>query len=224
MKAAFLAASAAMLMAGSAQASTTIGGFTFTSSATSVISVGPTNASDWSTFGVPFGPNAAATLAAALTDNNPATGASYSPAPGTVTLGFANGILNGNGNDFVLFDFIDPKSFTVTINNVSVTRLASATSSTVTVPSSIVPLSLNAAAFDLTDFGLAAGSSISSVHILLGPNAPGFNTVLSYAGVLNTGTGAVVPEPSTWMLMIMGFGLIAQQLRRRHRGVAQVAA
>ena len=223
MKAAFLAASAAMLMAGSAQASTTIGGFTFTSSATSVISVGPTNASDWATFGVPFGPNAAATLAAALTDNNPATGASYSPAPGTVTLGFANGILNGNGNDFVLFDFSDLRPFTVTINNVSVTRVTSATGSTVTLPSSIVPFSLNAAAFDLTEFGLAAGSSISSVQISLNRTS-NFPTTLTFAGVLNTGTGAVVPEPSTWMLMIMGFGLIAQQLRRRHRGVAQVAA
>ena len=223
MKAAFLAASAAMLMAGSAQAATTIGGFTFTSSATSVISVGPTSASDWETFGVPFGPNAAATLAAALTDNDPATGAYYSPAPGTVTLGFANGILNGNGNDFVLFDFSILRPFTVTINNVSVTRVTSATGSTVTLPGNIVPQSLNAAAFDLTEFGLAAGSSISSVQISLNRTS-NFPTTLTFAGVLNTGTGAVVPEPSTWMLMIMGFGLIAQQLRRRHRGVAQVAA
>jgi hypothetical protein len=34
----------------------------------------------------------------------------------------------------------------------------------------------------------------------------------------------MVPEPSTWMLMIMGFGLIASQLRRRYReGVAAAA-
>jgi hypothetical protein len=34
----------------------------------------------------------------------------------------------------------------------------------------------------------------------------------------------VVPEPSTWMLMIMGFGLIASQLRRRYReGLASAA-
>lgn len=30
----------------------------------------------------------------------------------------------------------------------------------------------------------------------------------------------VVPEPSSWMLMILGFGLIAQQLRRRSRAIA----
>ena len=224
MKAAFLAASAAMLMAGSAQASTTIGGFTFTSSATSVISVGPTGASDWATINPPPGLNAAGNLAAVLTDNNPATGASYSPAPGTVTLGFANGILNGNGNDFVLFDFSRLRSFTVTINNVSVTRLTSATGSTVTFFPGGLAQSLNAAAFNLSEFGLAAGSSISSAQIRLDTDLPFFPTSLLYAGVLNTGTASVVPEPSTWMLMIMGFGLIAQQLRRRHRGVAQVAA
>jgi hypothetical protein len=31
------------------------------------------------------------------------------------------------------------------------------------------------------------------------------------------GRVGVIPEPSTWMLMILGFGLIAQQLRRRHQ-------
>lgn len=36
--------------------------------------------------------------------------------------------------------------------------------------------------------------------------------------------GTVIPEPSTWMLMILGFGLIAQQLRRRHMVGASLAA
>ena len=36
------------------------------------------------------------------------------------------------------------------------------------------------------------------------------------------GLGTVVPEPSSWMLMIVGFGLIAQQLRRRSRAAAAV--
>jgi hypothetical protein len=34
---------------------------------------------------------------------------------------------------------------------------------------------------------------------------------------------SVVPEPSTWMLMILGFGLIAGQLRRRHRDAIAAA-
>lgn len=53
--------------------------------------------------------------------------------------------------------------------------------------------------------------------------------VTSTAGILPTssgggggggGGGGVVPEPSTWMLMILGFGLIAQQLRRRYLAAA----
>jgi hypothetical protein len=31
---------------------------------------------------------------------------------------------------------------------------------------------------------------------------------------------SVVPEPSTWMMMILGFGMVAQALRRRHRAFA----
>jgi hypothetical protein len=43
---------------------------------------------------------------------------------------------------------------------------------------------------------------------------------LEHQKIQSTGGGGggpgVVPEPSAWMLMILGFGLIAQQLRRRH--------
>jgi hypothetical protein len=49
-------------------------------------------------------------------------------------------------------------------------------------------------------------------------------THLGGTGNLNIGAivddvsySSVIPEPSTWMLMIMGFGMIAAQLRRRHR-------
>jgi hypothetical protein len=49
--------------------------------------------------------------------------------------------------------------------------------------------------------------------------------VTQSAGILPTTPGGgggvgVIPEPSTWMLMILGFGLIAQQLRRRHLAAA----
>ena len=226
MKAAFLAASAAMLMAGSAQAAITIGGYTFTSSATSVTGSPPIDSSEasreaWQSEG--------GSVVSVLTDLDPYTWAAPNNIGSFVTLGFANGILNGAGNDFVLFELSNPDSFTVTINNVSVVRKTLATGFTVSAPGFPgQPFSLNAAAFDLTEFGLAAGSSISQMRIMFDVPNPPPNTLgpaaFSFAGVLNTGTGAVVPEPSTWMLMIMGFGLIAQQLRRRHRGVAQVAA
>lgn len=216
MKAAFLAASAAMLMAGSAQAAVVIGGFTITSSATSLIE----SSGDYFTQGGP--------LATVVTDSDAATYAFSRTAGAFVRLGFASGILNAAGNDFVLFELGTPDSFNVTINGVTVLRQSSATGSTVAgfVGSTAVNFPLLAAAFDLSEFGVGAGSSVSAIRIGLDVPVSNGSTVpsLSFAGVLNSGTGTVVPEPSTWMLMIMGFGLIAQQLRRRHRGVAQVAA
>ena len=214
MKAAFLAASAAMLMAGSAQASTTIGGFTFTSSATSLIQA----SGAWTSFtGDP--------LATAVTDSSTLSSVFSFDPNAFLRIGFANGILNGAGNDFVVFTIgnfapgiADPVP--VTINGVTIVLPPSPTTSFVFGPGRG---QLNAAAFDLTDFGLASGASISEIRISGAPTSP-LAANMSFFGVLNTGTGAVVPEPSTWMLMIMGFGLIAQQLRRRHRGVAQVAA
>ena len=206
MKAAFLAASAAILMAGSAQAATTIGGYTITSSATSLIQ----SSGVYATLGGP--------LATVLTDVDEETYAlSYDPSA-FLRLGFASGILNDGGNDFVLFALGQPNSFSVTINSVTVSRPSLFTGFTTSlVAPAQVPVDLYAAVFDLSDFGISTGSSVSQIRIGNSVDGP----ILSLAGVLNT---AVVPEPSTWMLMIMGFGLIAQQLRRRHRGVAQVAA
>ena len=213
MKAAFLAASAAMLMAGSAQASTTIAGFTFTSSATSLIQASGT----WISF-------TGAPLATAVTDSDLISAVQSFDPNAFLRLGFANGILNGAGNDFVVltigtFAPGTANPVPVTINGVTIVLTPSPTNSFVFGTGRG---QLNAAAFDLTDFGLASGASISEIRISgsTSPLAP----IMPFFGVLNTGTGAVVPEPSTWMLMIMGFGLIAQQLRRRHRGVAQVAA
>jgi hypothetical protein len=48
----------------------------------------------------------------------------------------------------------------------------------------------------------------------------GFVTQGTPPGGGGGGGVGVIPEPSTWMLMILGFGLIAQQLRRRHLAAA----
>ena len=207
MKAAFLAASAAMLMAGSAQAATTIAGFTFTSTATSLIE----SSGIYTTQGGP--------LATVLTDSDAGTYAVSTDPAAFLRLGFASGILNGAGDDFVVFTLgsfaqFDADPVSVTVNGVQIKR---SPVSTGTFSGGPAFANLNAAAFDLSEFGLGTGSSISEIRIGNRVAPP----LISFVGVLNT---AVVPEPSTWMLMIMGFGLIAQQLRRRHRGVAQVAA
>lgn len=52
---------------------------------------------------------------------------------------------------------------------------------------------------------------------------PNFNlTVIDNFSVARGVTSSVIPEPSTWMLMILGFGLIARQLRRRHQTAVAV--
>jgi hypothetical protein len=56
---------------------------------------------------------------------------------------------------------------------------------------------------------IAAGGGSNVTTFSFGPDA--------WTHGLDSITVAVVPEPSTWMLMIMGFGLIASQLRRRNR-------
>jgi hypothetical protein len=46
-------------------------------------------------------------------------------------------------------------------------------------------------------------------------------TNLNIGTLVDTVQVSVVPEPSTWMMMILGFGLIASQLRRRHRDLIE---
>jgi hypothetical protein len=41
-----------------------------------------------------------------------------------------------------------------------------------------------------------------------------------FGAIIDNVSFSTVPEPSTWLLMIMGFGMIASQLRRRHVALA----
>jgi hypothetical protein len=57
----------------------------------------------------------------------------------------------------------------------------------------------------ITDFTTGRPAPFDMVQL------PVDNQIFANGGV----QAGIVPEPSTWMLMILGFGLIAQQLRRR---------
>jgi hypothetical protein len=79
--------------------------------------------------------------------------------------------------------------------------------------------SVNLSPFTTYTFGIANNGNRSSPS--------GRETVANASATLNwtiTPGGPVIPEPSTWMLMILGFGLIAQQLRRRHQASTLPAA
>jgi len=63
-------------------------------------------------------------------------------------------------------------------------------------------------------------ASTNGIHIQFGPDA--FN--IGIDNVDFTVSVAAVPEPATWAMMIMGFGLAGGMLRRRRPGVAAATA
>ena len=71
------------------------------------------------------------------------------------------------------------------------------------------------ASIQIDRLGLPAGMQTLTINGTLTPsNAPGGNAFARIGGQL-TLTGAVVPEPATWALFILGFGAIGGALRRR---------
>lgn len=71
--------------------------------------------------------------------------------------------------------------------------------------------------FRLDDFALSMSSATPRITVSGG-------TVSSFtANGTGTFAGGVVPEPATWAMMIVGFGLVGVSLRRRER-IARVSA
>ena len=125
-------------------------------------------------------------------------------------LGFTdNVVVNGAGNDLVLFELGVPDSFTVTINGVTHTYPTSGTGF------NAGGFSLNAVALDLDAFGLGAGATINSLRLAF--VASGTVASTSLVGALNSRGFGGVPEPATWAMMITGFGLVGGVLRSRRR-------
>jgi hypothetical protein len=72
----------------------------------------------------------------------------------------------------------------------------------------------NVSVFWLFDFGTEGASSITL------DNVQGF----SNAALYTTGTPPAVPEPATWGMMLMGFGVAGYAMRRRRQpGLQQIA-
>jgi len=191
----------AAALATSAQAAVSVGGYNFNNNAFADSLLG--SSGSYTTSG--------GSLAAVLTDTDPGTYAFSFDQGAYVDLGFTdNVVVNGAGNDLVLFELGVPDTFNVTINGVTLTF------PTVGTGFNAGGFALNAVALNLDAFGLGAGSTINSLRLSFVNNGTVAST--SLVGALNSrDANGGVPEPATWAMMITGFGLVGGVLRSRRR-------
>ncbi len=136
---------------------------------------------------------------------------------GTIRLAFVdNRIVNGPGADFTVFDINNPSEVKATINGVTLTRATVVAGTTPRPPGlGSDPWILNAADFDLSDFGLAAGAKVGAVdfHWGLGETVQ-VRTGFALVGAMNS---VPVPEPASAWLLVAGLAVVAAGASRRAR-------
>jgi hypothetical protein len=176
-----------------ANASTVVGGITFADNAfadTLISSSGSFTTSGGSVTSV-------------LTDIDAGTWA-FSNSPGAfVQLGFTdNNLVNGPGADLAIFELGVPDSLKVSLT------LGGTTHTYLTINTGFTAggFALNVAQINLDDFGVGAGTSLSSIVIGMDTVAAG-GTVpsVSLVGAMNSSATAT-PEPTT--LFLTAFGIV----------------
>jgi hypothetical protein len=173
---------------------TIIGGLEITSFADSLIS-------SYGTFDT-----SGATLAAVLTDQDPATYAGSWDSGAYVVLGFSSPIVNGAGADLALFELGRTDTFKLSLSLVGTTINYPSYYTGTSVPPGF---NLNVATIDLADFGVAPGGTVNQIVVGLDflteytYNNIIYQTVptLSLAGALNS-----VPVPGA--IWLLGSGLV----------------
>jgi choice-of-anchor A domain-containing protein len=111
--------------------------------------------------------------------------------------------LNGGGTSQVLFNFHDATSFVV--GNMDLRGSALAASAAYTGGGGVINGQLIVDSFTGDTWGGIGGTQINKTK---------------FAGDLLTLTAPPVPEPTTWALMIAGFGMAGAMLRRRRSALA----
>ena len=194
-----------LVTANTASATTTVGGLNFDDDAFADILINSSG-----NFNISGG-----TLSDVLTDNDAGTFA-FSFTPGaSVELGFVDNLLiNGVGADLAIFELGFPDSFEVSVTAGGLTKSFLSQSTNVFENG----FQLNVAKIDLDDFGIASGTTLSSVLIGLDTvSSSGTVPSLSLVGALNSvSPAASVPEPaSTAAILAMAAVASGKLLKRK---------
>jgi len=156
----------------------------------------------------------AGTLSAAVTGSGLTKYAFNSPilSGANIQLGFTdNYLVNGTGYDLALFEFGTPSSFAVTIGGKTLNYLSASTGFTSVIGGTTY--AINVAKINLDDFGITAGSQLSSV--LIGMGIGSSVPSLSVVGALNSApAGRAVPDAGSTVSML-GLGFLAFGLLKK---------
>lgn len=141
------------------------------------------------------------------------------------TIGYTGGVDNGSGDDFGIvtarYSVSDAITIEFSLDGITFSGpivLGSGLAVSTGVNKSYYyggggpfDSTLFVTSIDLSDYGFGAGDTIKAARITGSPELD----LIRVAGL-----GAAVPEPTTWALMIAGFGLAGAGLRRRRAAVA----
>ncbi len=137
----------------------------------------------------------------------------FCQAPCTIELLFTNNaVVNGAGDDLILFEQGDAESTDVTINGITVTIASFVTEDAIRDAQGTL---LNIFGIDLDSFGIASGDSISSVLLDLNFDQSTADFPSSDPLGLFALNSVTVSEPSTFALMFIGLVGIWVAARRR---------
>jgi hypothetical protein len=140
----------------------------------------------------------------------------------TLTLGNASGVFTGAGIYTVNNVSFNVTRFAVTPMPFTGTFTDTATSSFGQSPYS-VDYSLQLGALDTITLG-GNVFDFGGYHFVINPLALTAGVNQTVTGVLTATVTGGVPEPTAWVMMIAGFGLVGSTLRRRSSGPINVAA